>query len=82
MGGAGGIIGSKYKMGGEGSVGLLLLPPTLNVVSATTITLPSISSPVSISLLLLVFILSLSCFVRYTTLARMTRGKTRFLFVL
>ena len=81
MGGAGGIIGSKYKMGGEGSVGLLLLPPTLNVVSAT-ITLPSISSPVSISLLLLVFIVSLSCFVRYTTLARMTRGKTRFLFVL
>ena len=60
MGGAGGIIGSKYKMGGdEGSVGLLL-PPTLNVVSAT-ITLPSISSPVSTSLLLLVFILSLSC---------------------
>ena len=52
MGGAGGIIGSKYKMGGdEGSVGLLL-PPTLNVVSAT-ITLPLISSPVSISLLLL-----------------------------
>ena len=81
MGGAGGIIGSKYKMGGEGSVVGLLLPPTLNVVSAT-ITLPSISSPVSISLLLLVFILSLSCFVRYTTLARMTRGKTRFLFVL
>ena len=59
MGGAGGIIGSKYKMGGEGSsVGLLLLPPTLNVVSAT-ITLPSISNPVSISLLLLVFILYL-----------------------
>ena len=60
MGGAEGIIGSKYKMGGdEGSVGLLL-PPTLDVVSAT-ITLSSISSPVSISLLLLVFILSLSC---------------------
>ena len=59
MGGAGGIIGSKYKMGGEGSVGLLL-PPTLNVLSAT-MTLPSISSPVSISLLLLVFILSLFC---------------------
>ena len=53
MEGAGGIIGSKYKMGGEGSVVGLLLPPTLNVVSATTITLPSTSSPMSISLLLL-----------------------------
>jgi hypothetical protein len=64
-GGVGGIIGSKYKMGGEGLISvvlLLLLPPPTLVVVSTIISLPSISgpsSPGSLSLSLLLSILSL-----------------------